>query len=93
MKCNHGKSVSVEYYQILSLFDEYYNNQWVPMGDNFPWKNDPLAVKNARVLLRLTRKTSGLFQEVQLETWEGRGQLRFLYQNRTPGTLQLNSWS
>jgi hypothetical protein len=55
VKCNRGKSVSVEYYRVLSLFDKYYNKWWVPIDCKFPWTNDPLAVKNACVLLRLMK--------------------------------------
>ena len=67
VKCNRGKSVSVKYYRVLSLFDKYYNKWWVPIDCKFPWTNDPLAIKNARVLLRLMKKTGSSFQEVQLE--------------------------
>ena len=49
------------------MFDKYYNKWWSPVEDKLPWTNDPLAVKNARVLLRLLKKTGSTYPEVQVE--------------------------
>ena len=35
--------------------------------ENFPWTNDPSAVKNARVLVRLTKKSGSSYKEEALE--------------------------
>ena len=76
VECNRGRSVSVEHHQVLSLFDKYCNKWWVPSEGKFPWTNNPLAAKNARVLLRLMKQTGSSFKEVQLETGEIGGQVR-----------------
>ena len=35
--------------------------------EHFPWRNDPLDVKNAHVLVRMTEKRGGSYKEEQLE--------------------------
>ena len=65
--CKRGRSEAVEHYRVLSLFTKYYGKWFVGQVENFPWNNDPLAVKNSRVLVRMTEKRGGSNKEEQLE--------------------------
>ena len=68
-----GRSEAVANCRVLiALFSKYYNKQFVGRMENFPWTNDPLAVKNARFLARMVKKSGSSYSEEQLEaggTW------------------------
>ena len=68
VKCKRGNAESVENYRVLGLFSKYYSKWFVAPEDNFPWTNNPSAVKNARVLARLVKKTGSNYNEVELKT-------------------------
>ena len=68
MKCKRGNAESVENYRVLGLFSKYYNKWFVAPEDSSPWTNNPSAVKNARVLARLVKKTGSNYNEVELKT-------------------------
>ena len=68
-----GKSEAVENYRVLVLFTKYYNNWSVAQVEHYPWKNGPLAVKNERVWLRMTKKRGGSYNEERLEAGSAYG--------------------
>ena len=72
VNCKCGKSEAVANYRVLALFSKYYNKWVVGRLENFPWKNNPLAVKNARFLVRMVKKSGSSYSEEMLEaggTW------------------------
>ena len=60
-----------------ALFSKYYNKWFVAPEVNFPWTNDPSAVKNARVLARLVKKSGSNYNEVELKKGETGDQSSF----------------
>jgi len=72
VNCKHGRSEAVTNYRVLALFSKYYNKWFVGRVENFPWTNDPLAVKNAQFLVRMVKKAGSSYSEEILEaggTW------------------------
>ena len=72
MNCKRGKSEVVANYRVIALFSKYYNKWVVGRVENFPWTNNPMAVKNARVLVRMMKKSGSSYSEEILEaggTW------------------------
>ena len=72
----HGRSEihseAIANYRVIALFSKYYNKWVVGRVENFPWTNNPMAVKNARVLVRMVKKSGSSYLEEMLEaggTW------------------------
>jgi len=72
VNCKRGKSEAVANYRVIALFSKYYNKWVVGRVENFPWMNNPMAVKNARVLVRMMKKSGSSYSEEILNaggTW------------------------
>ena len=67
MNCKRGKSEAVTNYRVIALFSKYYNKWVVGRVENFPWTNNPMAVKNAQFLVRMVKKAGSSSSEEQLE--------------------------
>ena len=65
--CKSGKSETMEFYQILWLFNKYYN-KWLPsLDDTFVSGEHGVGIKNPNVLARIMEKRESLIKEVKLE--------------------------
>ena len=65
MRCQRGKSVSIEFYRVLAIFSKHYNKWFID------WDSDKFLFvqgsKKYKVLARMMQKDGEEMKEVELE--------------------------
>ncbi len=67
IKCDRGRSTSVENYRVPAFFTKYYNKWFVSDEEKFLWEGETINATNVHVFVRLMKKTGSTYQEVGLE--------------------------